>query len=100
MFAAEVAFHKYLLKSTVRTTDPSKALFFYIPVYTTCKTTTFAGNGPDPWFGRNLMVEAVSYCVFSISMRNKKQGKDHIVSATHDYGACYDYLRTAAQELE
>ena len=53
MFAAEVAFHKYLLGSAQRTLDPTKASLFYIPVYTTCNTS-FAGNGPDPWFGRKF----------------------------------------------
>ncbi len=96
MFAAEVAFHKYLLKSNVRTKDPSKATMFYIPTYTTCKTTTFAGNGPDPWFGRNLMVEAISWVSSTFPYWNRRQGRDHIVSATHDYGACYDYLRNSA----
>lgn len=99
MFAAEVAFHKYLLGSAQRTLDPTKASLFYIPVYTTCKCTSFAGNGPDPWFGRNLMTEVINHVSTTYPYWNKKQGRDHVVAATHDYGACYDYLRPNAKKI-
>ncbi len=99
MFAAEVAIHKYLLASSQRTLDPKEAHLFYIPVYTTCKCTTFAGNGPDPWFGRTLMSEVINHVSTTYPYWNKRQGRDHVVVATHDYGACYDYLRSNAKNV-
>eukprot|EP00505_MAST-04D_sp_SCG-Rhode-Island_P001296 Stramenopile-MAST_4_protein_1296 len=99
MFAAEVAIHKYLLHSAARTKDPNEAALFYIPVYTTCKCTSFAGNGPDPWFGRNLMTEAVLHVSTTYPYWNKNKGRDHVVAATHDYGACFDYLRSNAHRV-
>ena len=42
------------------------------------------------------MVEAISWVSSTFPYWNRRQGRDHIVSATHDYGACYDYLRNSA----
>ena len=63
MFASEVALHMWLLNSDLRTLDPNKADFFYVPAYTTCRYTPFAGNGPDPWAGKELMKKAILWYI-------------------------------------
>ncbi|GKA47755.1 probable glucuronoxylan glucuronosyltransferase IRX7 [Tanacetum coccineum] len=43
LFASEVAIHNALLKSDVRTLDPSEADFFFVPVYVSCNFSTVNG---------------------------------------------------------
>ena len=99
MFAAEVAIHNFLLHSTVRTNDPDNADLFFVPVYSTCRFTAFAGGGPDPWEGRRTMSSAVDW----LREHHRKywtanQGRDHIFMATHDYATCFDYKRSRATD--
>lgn len=97
MFAAEVAIHNYLLRSTVRTTNPSEADLFFLPVYTTCRFTAFAGGGPDPWEGRRLMAAAVDWLSSNHNdLWTANGGRDHVFLATHDYATCFDYKRSRA----
>jgi probable glucuronoxylan glucuronosyltransferase IRX7 len=99
MFAAEVAFHNFLLHSTVRTTDPAQADLFFVPVYSTCRFTAFAGGGPDPWDGRRTMQAAIDWLLThhpELWLANK--GRDHVFMATHDYATCFDYKRERATE--
>jgi hypothetical protein len=96
MFAAEVALHQYMLHSQVRTLDPSQADLFFVPVYSTCKWSKWA-HGPDPWTGREIMSEAILYIKGAFPFMNRKGGRDHFVAATHDFGQCYDYRRSATE---
>ena len=97
MFAAEVALHNYLLHSPSRTFDPTKADLFYIPVYSSCKYSKWA-HGPDPWMGRDIMSEAILYVKQTYSTYfNRLGGRDHFVLATHDFGQCYDYRKSATE---
>lgn len=97
MFAAEVAIHTYLQNSALRTRDPKDADFFYVPVYTTCRYTAYAGNGPDPWEGRRLMAQVIAHIRAEYSFWDRNNGADHIFATTHDYGPCFDYKRDRAQ---
>jgi hypothetical protein len=100
MFASEVALHMWLLNSDLRTLDPNKADFFYVPAYTTCRYTPFAGNGPDPWAGKELMKKAILWIHKHFPDRwKKKNGSDHIFTATHDYGSCFDFQRARANKI-
>uniref|UniRef100_A0A7N2KMF2 Exostosin GT47 domain-containing protein n=1 Tax=Quercus lobata TaxID=97700 RepID=A0A7N2KMF2_QUELO len=46
LFASEVAIHRALLNSDVRTFDPYEAHFFFVPVYVSCNFSTI--NGWEP----------------------------------------------------
>jgi hypothetical protein len=100
MFASEVALHTWLLSSSVRTLDPNIADFFYVPAYTTCQYTPFAGNGPDPWAGKEMMKKALLWIQkYHAKNWNRKQGSDHIFTATHDYASCFDFQRARANKI-
>jgi hypothetical protein len=101
MFASEVALHTWLLNNKdVRTLDPNEADLFYVPAYTTCRSTAFAGNGPDPWAGKELMAKAISWVQTNYPNQWKKNnGRDHIFTAVHDYGPCFDFLRKRAHQI-
>lgn len=91
LFAAEVAIHKILLKSPIRTLDPYKADFFFMPVYVSCK---FSPKTGFPWLGHapKLMQAAVNYVSVNMEFWNRNGGRDHIFVAAHDYGACFHTL--------
>ena len=79
MFASEVAIHTWLLNSNIRTLDINKADLYYVPAYTTCKSTAFAGNGPDPWAGKELMSKAILWVQKNYPTQWKqKNGRNHI----------------------
>ena len=101
MFASEVALHTWLLQNKgIRTLDPHEASLFYVPAYTTCRSTAFAGNGPDPWAGKDLMSRAINWVVKNHPDRwLKKQGRDHVFTAVHDYASCFDFQRKRANKM-
>ncbi|CAD7968145.1 unnamed protein product [Amoebophrya sp. A25] len=47
MFATEVTFHRWLMYSPYRTTDPDEADFFFVPIYPSCIQTKFDKNIDD-----------------------------------------------------
>ena len=98
MFASEVAIHTWLLQNTdLRTMDPNEADLFYVPAYTTCRSTPFAGNGPDPWAGKELMSQAIAWVhTHHPKWWGRRDGKDHIFTAVHDYATCFDFQRKRA----
>ena len=97
MFASEVAIHTWLLNSNIRTLDINKADLYYVPAYTTCKSTAFAGNGPDPWAGKELMSKAILWVQKNYPTQWKqKNGRNHIFTAVHDYATCFDFKRDRA----
>ena len=100
MFASEVALHTWLLHNKdIRTFDINKADLYYVPAYTTCQSTAFAGNGPDPWAGKELMSKAINWVqVHYPDQWKKKRGRDHVFSAVHDYGSCFDFQRERAHK--
>lgn len=91
LFAAEVAIHKVLMKSPIRTLDPYEADFFFMPVYVSCK---FSPKTGFPWLGHasKLMQAAVKYVSTKMEFWNRNGGRDHIFVAAHDYGACFHTL--------
>lgn len=95
LFAAEVAIHKVLMTSPIRTLDPCEADFFFIPVYVSCKFTPKTGF---PWLGqaRKFMEAAVNHVSTRMEFWNRSGGRDHIFVASHDYGACFHTLETEA----
>ena len=88
LFAAEVAIHKRLLSSPVRTSKPSEADFFFMPLYLSCNFNTSTGF-PSLGHARSLMRSAVKLVSHDLPFWNRSKGEDHIFVATHDYGACF-----------
>ena len=88
LFAAEVAIHKRLLNSSVRTSKPSEADFFFMPLYLSCNFNTSTGF-PSLGHARSLMRSAVKLVSHDLPFWNRSKGEDHIFVATHDYGACF-----------
>lgn len=91
LFASEVAIHKILLTSPIRTLDPYEADFFFMPVYVSCK---FSPKTGFPWLGHapKLMQAAVNHVSTKMEFWNRSWGRDHIFVAAHDYGACFHTL--------
>jgi hypothetical protein len=95
LFAAEVAIHKVIMKSPIRTLDPYEADFFFMPVYVSCK---FSPKTGFPWLGHasKLMQAAVKHVSTKMEFWNRNGGRDHIFIAAHDYGACFHTLESQA----
>lgn len=91
LFASEVAIHKNLLASPIRTIDPYKADFFFVPVYVSCK---FSPKTGFPWLGHapRTLQAAVSFVSTRMEFWNRSEGRDHVFVAAHDYGACFHSL--------
>ncbi|KAJ7545101.1 hypothetical protein O6H91_09G107300 [Diphasiastrum complanatum] len=94
LFAAEVAIHRILLSSPVRTLIPSEADFFFLPVYVSCNFNTITGF---PYLGhaRELLQNAVQL-ISKMPYWNRSGGSDHLVVASHDYGACFHAMEDLA----
>ncbi|KAJ9540414.1 hypothetical protein OSB04_026920 [Centaurea solstitialis] len=95
LFASEVAIHKALLKSRVRTFDPSLANFFFVPVYVSCNFSTVNGF-PSMLHARGLLSSAVELVSSELPFWNRNNGSDHIFVASHDYGACFHAMEGRA----
>lgn len=91
LFASEVAIHKNLLASPIRTIDPYKADFFFVPVYVSCK---FSPKTGFPWLGHapRTLQAAVNFVSTRMEFWNRSEGRDHVFVAAHDYGACFHSL--------
>ena len=91
LFASEVAIHKILMLSPIRTFDPYEADFFFMPVYVSCK---FSSKTSFPWLGHapTLLQAAVNHVSTKMEFWNRSRGRDHVFVAAHDYGACFHSL--------
>ncbi|KAL4191001.1 hypothetical protein AMTRI_Chr07g27410 [Amborella trichopoda] len=96
LFAAEVAIHKVLLHSPVRTLDPYEADFFFVPVYVSCNFSTPNGF-PAIGHARPLLSSAVDDIAKSWPFWNRSDGSDHVFVASHDYGACFHAMEDVAK---
>ncbi|XP_042505370.1 probable glucuronoxylan glucuronosyltransferase IRX7 [Macadamia integrifolia] len=95
LFAAEVAIHKALLSSDLRTVDPWEAHFFFVPVYVSCN---FSSENGFPAIGqaRPLLASAVRLISSKLPFWNRSGGADHVFVASHDYGACFHAMEDEA----
>lgn len=88
LFASEVAIHRALLTSHVRTLDPFEANFFFLPVYVSCNFSSVNGF-PVIAHARSLLASAVHVISGQYPFWNRSGGSDHVFVASHDYGACF-----------
>ncbi|TXG73783.1 hypothetical protein EZV62_002362 [Acer yangbiense] len=95
LFAAEVAIHKALLNSDVRTFDPYEADFFFVPVYVSCNFSTVNGF-PAIGHARSLISSAIKLVSSEYPFWNRSRGSDHVFVASHDYGACFHAMEERA----
>ncbi|KAL5709899.1 putative glucuronoxylan glucuronosyltransferase irx7 [Ranunculus cassubicifolius] len=95
LFASEVAIHKAIMNSDLRTFDPFQADFFFVPVYVSCNFSTVNGF-PALGHARELLSSAVEYISTEMQFWNRSNGYDHIFVASHDYGACFHAMEERA----
>ncbi|MQL90330.1 hypothetical protein Taro_022931 [Colocasia esculenta] len=95
LFASEVAIHRALLDSPVRTLDPQDADFFFVPVYVSCNFSTSNGF-PSLGHARGLLSAAVDLVSSTYPFWNRSGGADHVFVASHDYGACFHAMEDVA----
>lgn len=88
LFGAEVAVHRALLSSEVRTLDPYEADFFFVPIYVSCNFSTVNGF-PAIGHARSLISSAIELISSEYPFWNRSRGSDHVFVASHDYGACF-----------
>ncbi|KAK9126593.1 hypothetical protein Scep_015439 [Stephania cephalantha] len=88
LFASEVAIHRALMRSEVRTLDPYEADFFFVPVYLNCNFSTENGF-PSTHQSRRLISSAVRFVSSNMPFWNRSDGADHVFVASHDYGPCF-----------
>ena len=103
LYAMESALHEWLLDSPLRTTDPSKAHLFFVPVYAASlfmwPISKFAD---EPYYGRRnhenrrrshqgalFMKAALRYVRKYHPWWDKSNGADHIWMMLHDEGPCF-----------
>lgn len=91
LFASEVAIHRALLTSDVRTFDPYEADFFFVPVYVSCNFSTVNGF-PAIGHARSLISSAVKLISTEYPFWNRSTGSDHVFVASHDFGSCFHTL--------
>ncbi|CAK9187240.1 unnamed protein product [Ilex paraguariensis] len=95
LFASEVAIHRAMLNSDVRTMNPNEADFFFVPVYVSCNFSTVNGF-PAIGHARSLLASAVQLISAELPFWNRSQGFDHVFVASHDYGACFHAMEDVA----
>ncbi|RRT80487.1 hypothetical protein B296_00008404, partial [Ensete ventricosum] len=93
LFASEVAIHEALLGYPGRAVDPDDADFFFVPVYVSCNFSTPNGF-PSLHHARPLLSSAVDFVSSRFPFWNRSHGRDHVVVASHDYGACFHAMVT------
>ncbi|KAM7527994.1 hypothetical protein LguiB_031404 [Lonicera macranthoides] len=97
LFASEVAIHRALMTSEVRTLDPSEADFFFVPVYVSCNFSTVNGF-PAIGHARPLLKSAIELISSELPFWNRSRGSDHVFVASHDYGSCFHAMEHRAME--
>ncbi|KAK1435124.1 hypothetical protein QVD17_00884 [Tagetes erecta] len=95
LFASEVAIHRALMNSDVRTFDPIEADFFFVPVYVSCNFSTVNGF-PAIGHARGLLSSAVDFISSELPFWKRSNGSDHVFVASHDYGACFHAMEDRA----
>lgn len=95
LFASEVAIHRALASSEVRTFDPWEADFFFVPVYVSCNFSTVNGF-PAIGHARNLISSAIRLISSDLPFWNRSRGADHVFVASHDFGSCFHTLEDRA----
>lgn len=95
LFAAEVAIHRALMSSDVRTFDPSQADFFFVPVYVSCNFSKVNGF-PAIGHARSLMASAIQHISSQLPFWNRSLGSDHVFVASHDFGSCFHSMEDMA----
>ncbi|KAH6826016.1 Exostosin family protein [Perilla frutescens var. hirtella] len=95
LFAAEVAIHRALMNSDVRTFDPSQADFFFVPVYVSCNFSKVNGF-PAIGHARSLMASAIQHISSQLPFWNRSLGSDHVFVASHDFGSCFHTMEDMA----
>lgn len=84
-YSSEVHVHRFLLNSSVRTTDPSAANYFYVPVYTTCDLINTQPNDVERT-GSNFR-DAMRYVTSDYPFWNASNGRDHIFLFAQGFSA-------------
>lgn len=95
LFASEVAIHKALLNSDVRTFEPREADFFYVPVYVSCNFSSVNGF-PAIGHTRALLSSAIDRISSELPFWNRSHGSDHVFVASHDFGPCFHNMEDVA----
>ncbi|KAL1558172.1 putative glucuronoxylan glucuronosyltransferase irx7 [Salvia divinorum] len=95
LFAAEVAIHRALLSSDIRTFEPWEADFFFVPVYVSCNFSTVNGF-PAIGHARSLISAAIDLVSLQLPFWNRSRGADHVFVASHDFGSCFHTLEDVA----
>ncbi|KAL0370109.1 UNVERIFIED_CONTAM: putative glucuronoxylan glucuronosyltransferase IRX7 [Sesamum angustifolium] len=95
LFASEVAIHRGLMRSDVRTLDPWEADFFFVPVYVSCNFSTVNGF-PAIGHARSLIASAIEHVSAQLPFWNRSLGADHVFVASHDFGSCFHTLEDVA----
>ncbi|XP_057800781.1 probable glucuronoxylan glucuronosyltransferase IRX7 isoform X2 [Salvia miltiorrhiza] len=95
LFAAEVAIHRALMNSEVRTFDPWQADFFFVPVYVSCNFSQVNGF-PAIGHARSLMASAIQHVSSQLPFWNRSLGADHVFVASHDFGSCFHTMEDMA----
>jgi hypothetical protein len=108
MYGAEILIHEQLLQSPFRTMDPEAANLFYLPIYTSCfrsvrvhyASRSLKERDGTLLRGRGSTVEedlfhfvfsAIDYVAQEYPYWHRQQGRDHVLTFTHDFGACFTY---------
>lgn len=84
-YSAEVTVHRALLASPARTLDPTRADFFYVPIYVTC---FLINNHPNNLTKTGMFFDhAMSHVIRNYPFFNASQGRDHVYTFTQGFGA-------------
>lgn len=117
MYAAEIMIHEQLLTSPFRTLDPKEANLFFVPIYTSCfravrvhvNSRKLKDRDGTVLRGRGTTVEedmfhfvysALDYISQEFPYWNQQQGRDHILTFAHDFGACFTYHQEETYKIE
>ncbi len=95
-YSAEVLLHETLIKSPLRTLDASEATFFYVPVYACC---FLHGRATNFVLGNEFISRALHHIQSKFPYWDRRQGRDHIWTLTHDIGACLAPLEVVRNSI-
>ncbi|KAL1512024.1 hypothetical protein AB1Y20_005299 [Prymnesium parvum] len=95
-YVLELMLHEWLLASPHRTLDPSKADWFYVPVYASCAIVTSIFETPTSRrvkyrlaLAQQLYLRALEYISSRFPYWNVSGGTDHVWTFGYDEGACF-----------
>lgn len=100
-YGLEFSLHESLLSTPHRTTNPSEADFFFVPVYASCVVERMRGGGEASginapprmsgnlaWFASSLLSSVQRHIMHSHPFWNQTGGRDHLWPIGLDEGAC------------